>query len=119
MDYEITFTQEQKVKRFVSRYKFDPQQIEVAVADTQVEVDGSITPKNNADIEVFEVRVAPFVEKVLGRPCLCSECVPGSTKDAPEFTSYADAVRDSLFQRFEYITGRIAREKAAQLAATV
>jgi hypothetical protein len=119
MDYEITFTREQKIKRFVSCYKFDPQQIEVAVADTQVEADGSITSKNNADIEVFEVQVAPFVEKLLGRPCHCSEWVPGSTKNDPEFTFYADTVRDSLFQRFEYITGRIAKEMAAQSAAKV
>jgi hypothetical protein len=120
-DYELTYTQEQKIRRFVARYKFtNAESIERAVVDCEVHIDGSISSKNNDDVEAFPDAVdgqgvRRFVAKLIGRQCACAQ----HNTDA-ELCFYFNAVTDDLFGKFEVMTGKIARERhAPQLAATV
>lgn len=64
MEYELTFTQEQKIKRFCSRYKLS--------AAHREQIAASVRNDDQSDIEEFWDYVMPdvrrFAKKLLGRP---------------------------------------------------
>lgn len=103
MDYEITFTQEQKIKRFVKRFKFDTNSsaFELALDDITVDADGTMNSHGNEDVEGFSILVGDsisrFVEKLLGRKCRCYRCDRESDDEDEEFNAFYKRVRDGFY----------------------
>ena len=82
--FELTYTQELKLKRMIRRFKFVDLEanLKVAVDDTYTEDDGhgnyGYGSHDNADIETALPDATKgcylIAEKVLGRKCSCSVC---------------------------------------------
>jgi hypothetical protein len=120
---ELSFTQEQKIKRFVSRFKFLnwDANLRRAVADCEFRDSGFSGSKNNDDLNAFEDAVGEgitrFTEKLLCRSCRAACCVETSTEDDTEFHFFWQKVRDRLFGRFHGMMLKVAEQEWKEQAA--
>jgi hypothetical protein len=110
-EYELTFTQEKKVKRFVRNFRFDPATI-AALADHLIKNEGWREDLDWAYINTIDV--APIVEKLLGRPYndnifdkrgegdhpwdMVPAQVEGLKRDDDEFIAYGVIVAQELWR---------------------